>query len=269
MLHDAALGPATRPLKGFLLVATGVLQGGQLVEGEHDVGADLVLYLHGDLGRETVPVPVQVRLEPDAVLVHMRQPLLARGHGVVRPGRVHGGHVDDLLEPRAEAHHLEPTRVRERGPVPVHERAEPARRVQDLRPRLQVQVVGVGQQGLRAELLHGFGQHGFDRGFGPDGDERGRLDLAVRCGDGAGAAQELPALAAAWPCRRRRSRPDDGGHVSLSRAPTSRKRGCGAAPGGRIGLGAGPGTGREVSAGTVTVCQPRSANRQCECTSVG
>ena len=148
-------------------------------------------------GRETVPVPVQVRLEPDAVLVHMRQPLLAGGHGVVRTGHVHGGHVDDLLEARAEAHHLESAGVRERRPVPVHERAETAGRVQDFRARLQVQVVRIGQQSLRAELLHGFGQHGFDRGFGPDGDERGRLDLAVRCGDGAGAAQEVAAPAAA------------------------------------------------------------------------
>ena len=49
MFDDAALGPATRPFQGFLLVATGVLQCRQLVEGEHDVGADLVLHPHGDL----------------------------------------------------------------------------------------------------------------------------------------------------------------------------------------------------------------------------
>ncbi len=203
VLGDAPLGPAPGPLQGLLLVAAGVLQRGELVEREHDVRADLVLDVHGDLGAEAVPVAVEVALEPHAFLVHMGQAFLAGGDGVVRPRMVHRFHVDDLLEPRAQAHHLEPAGIGERGTAPVHERAQAAGLVQDVRARLQVQVVGVGQHGLRAEFGNGFRQHGLDRGLGADGDERRGLDLAVRGGDGAGPAQELTAVGGNLPGRRR------------------------------------------------------------------
>jgi hypothetical protein len=86
------------------------------------------------------------------------QALLAGRHGVVRTRGVHGLHIDDLLEPRAQAHHLEPAGVREGGTLPVHEGAQPAGLVQDVRTRLEVEVVGVGQQRLRPELRHGLRQ---------------------------------------------------------------------------------------------------------------
>ena len=62
---------------------------------------------------------------------------------------------------------------------------KPARLVDDVRARLQVQVVGVGQDRLRAELCHALRQHGLDRRLGADGDERRRLDIAVRGSDDA------------------------------------------------------------------------------------
>ena len=50
VLSDAAQRPQAGAFERLLLVATGVVEGGQLVEGEHDIGTDLVLNLHGHLG---------------------------------------------------------------------------------------------------------------------------------------------------------------------------------------------------------------------------
>ena len=75
------------------------------------------------------------------------------------------------------------------GPVPVHERPEPACLLDDVGPGLQVQVIGVGQNSLCAKLFHGFRQHRLDGGLGADGDERRRVDVAVRGADHAGATE--------------------------------------------------------------------------------
>ena len=192
VLVEAALGPSAGALERLLLVAAGVVQGGQLVEGEHDVRAEVVLDAHGHLGGEPVSVPGEVGLEPDAVVVDVGQALLAGGDGVVGAlplGRAGALHVDDLLEARAEAHHLEAARVREGRPGPVHERAEAAGLVQEVVTGLQVQVIRVGQQRLRAEVLHRLRQHRLDRGLRGHRDERRRLDPPVRRGDDARAAQ--------------------------------------------------------------------------------
>ena len=101
VLGHATLRPAVGAFHGTFLVAAGVHQRGQLVESEHDVGADLVLDAHGDFGGEPVQRAVERRLERHTVLVHEREPLLAFRDHVVRfhAGDVHG---ERLLEARAE-----------------------------------------------------------------------------------------------------------------------------------------------------------------------
>ena len=59
-------------------------------------------------------------------------------------------HRQHLLEPGAEREHLEAAGVGERRARPVHERPETAGLLDDVGSGLQVQVVGVGQHGLRA-----------------------------------------------------------------------------------------------------------------------
>ena len=192
MLVEAALRPAAGALERLLLVAAGVVERGQLVEREHDVRAEVVLDLQGALRSEPMLVTGEMALEPHAVVVHVGQALLAGGDGVVRAragGGVRALHVDDLLEPRAEGHHLEAARVREGGAGPVHEGPEAAGLVEEVVAGLEVQVVGVGQEGLGAEVLHRLGQDRLDRGLRGHRDERRRLDPPVRRGDDARAAQ--------------------------------------------------------------------------------
>ena len=171
-----------------LLVAAGVHQRGQLVEREDDVGTELMLDADRHLGGEPVGRPVQVRPERHAVVVDVGQPFLALGDDVVglHPRGVHRQH---LLEADAQRHHLEAAAVGERRPRPVHERAQAAGLVDDVRARLQVQVVGVGQNRLRTKLFHGLRQHRLDGGLGADGDERRRMDVTVRGADHPGAAE--------------------------------------------------------------------------------
>lgn len=54
MFGQAALSPPPGALQGFFLISAGVHKGGQLVEGEHDVGAEVVLDAHRHLGSETM-----------------------------------------------------------------------------------------------------------------------------------------------------------------------------------------------------------------------
>jgi hypothetical protein len=173
--HRPRLGSVQR----LLLVGAGVDQRGQFVEGEDDVGSELVLDPDRHLRGETVGGAVQMRDEGDAVVVDPGQALLSFGDEVIglNPAGVFHEH---LAEARAQRHDLEPAAVGERRPGPVHERPEAARLGDDVRPGLQVQVVGVGQHRLGAQLTHGLGQHGFHGGLGADRDERRGVDVAVR-----------------------------------------------------------------------------------------
>ena len=179
VLGDAALGPRLGAGDRLLLVLAGVHQRGQLVEGEDHVGAELVLDLHRHLGREPVRRPVEVAPERDTLVVDDGQPVLAWRDDVV--GRDAGGvHGERLLEAGAQAQHLEPAGVGERRPGPVHEAAETTGLLDDVGARLQVQVVGVRQQGLGAELTHRLREHRLDGGLRPDRDESGSADVTVR-----------------------------------------------------------------------------------------
>ena len=191
VLVEAALRPRVRARHRPLLVGAGVHQRGELVEREDDVGAQLVLNLHRHLGREPVPRPVEVRLEGHPVVVDVREALLALGDDVVG-AHAHRLHREHLLEPHPQRHHLEPAAVGEGRAVPVHERAEPAGLVDDVRARPQIEVVGIREQRLRPVLAHRLRQHRLDRRLGADRHERRRADLPVRGADRPGAA--VPAV---------------------------------------------------------------------------
>ena len=191
VLGHAALRPGVGAGDGPLLVLAGVQQRGALVEGEHDVGTDLVLHLHRHLGREPVHAAVEMGLERDPVVVDVREAVLALGDHLVRADRLRV-HRQDLLEADAEGEDLEAAAVGDGRAVPAHERREPARLVDDVGARLQVQVVGVGQDHLAAELAHGLRQHRLDGGLGPDRREGRRADVAVRRADDPGATRPGP-----------------------------------------------------------------------------
>ena len=58
-------------------------------------------------------------------------------------------------------------------------RTQPAGLVDDVGARLQIQVIGVGQDSLRAKFFHRFRQDSLDGGLGADCDERRSVDVAV------------------------------------------------------------------------------------------
>ncbi len=132
---DAALRPFVRAPQRLLLIATGIEQRGQLVEGEHDIRAEPVLDSHRHLRCEPVFRTVQMGAKGDAVVVDHRQALLALGDHLValHPDRLHGQH---LLEADPQRHDLETTAVGEGGTGPVHEPAQPAGLVHDVGPGL-------------------------------------------------------------------------------------------------------------------------------------
>jgi hypothetical protein len=176
------------PLHRLFLVAAGIDQRGQLIESEDDVRAELVLDPDRHLGREPVSRTVEMRPERDAVVVDMGEPLFALGDDVVGLDPL-GVHREDFLEAGTEREHLKPAAVGKRRPMPVHERAESARLLDDVWARLQIQVIRVCQDSLRAKFFHGFRHHGLDGGLGADSDERRRVDVAVRGADDAGTTE--------------------------------------------------------------------------------
>jgi hypothetical protein len=50
-------------------------------------------------------------------------------------------------------------------------------------------MVGIGQNSLCTKLFHGLRQNGLDGGLGAYGDERRRVDVAVRRADDAGTTK--------------------------------------------------------------------------------
>src|SRR5699024_11078637 len=94
-----------------------------------------------------------------------------------------------------QAHDLEAAGVGERRAGPVHELPQTAGLVDEVRSGLQVEVVGVGQHRLSAELGDLVGADGLDRGLRADRDERRGLDPAVRGADDTGAAARVQARA--------------------------------------------------------------------------
>lgn len=100
---------------------------------------------------------VQVRAKPDAVIVNIGETLLRRSHLGIRTARTGELLGEHLLETRTEREYLEAAGIGVGGARPVHESAKPARLVHNVRAGLQVEMVGVGEHGLRTEILDGLG----------------------------------------------------------------------------------------------------------------
>ena len=128
---------------------------GALVEHHHDVAAEGELDIDSRLGREQVLVAVQMRAEQDAVF---------------------GDRAETV-----QAEDLETARVGEDGARPVHETVEAAEFVDGLVAGAKVEMVRVGQDDARVEIVEQIArQQAFDRGLGPDRHEDRRLDVAMR-----------------------------------------------------------------------------------------
>ena len=115
MLDQAAPRPRVRALERFDLVAARVQQRRQLVEGEHDVGAQLMLDAHRHLGGEAVFRAIDVAGEHDAVIVDDGVRGLDRLHLDGRVARIGvAGKLlrEDLLEASAQGEDLEAARIR-------------------------------------------------------------------------------------------------------------------------------------------------------------
>src|SRR6185437_1992632 len=68
----------------------------------------------------------------------------------------------------------------EEGMRPGGEAVQAAQLADEIMPRPQIKVIGVGQDDLSAQGLELALGHGLDRGPGADGHEAGGLDRAVR-----------------------------------------------------------------------------------------
>ena len=87
--------------------------------------------------------------------------------------------LGDLAQPR-EREHLKPARVRENRAVPAHEAVQPAQLAHHIIARTQMQMIGIRQLDLAAELLQVEGADAaLDGGLRPDIHENRRLHHAA------------------------------------------------------------------------------------------
>jgi len=126
-----------------------------------DVGAQRLLHLDGDLGREEVGRAVDRRAELDAGL-------------------------GDLSELR-EAEHLEPAGVGQDRAVPAHEAMQPAELADEVVSGPEKQMVRVGEHDLGAGRAEVVGPERLHGGVRADRHEDRRLDDAVRGRQAPGA----------------------------------------------------------------------------------
>ena len=133
-----------------------------LVEGHHDVGADHALGVDDALGGEQVLRPVDVGAEVAPLLLQFAA--------------------------RREREDLESAAVGEHGPLPGREAVHAPGPLDDLHARTHVEMVGVGQDDLRAGLLlHVAVEEPLDRGGRAHGHEDRGAHRAVVGGELAGA----------------------------------------------------------------------------------
>jgi len=108
-----------------ILAADRVLRA--FVERHQDIAAVSQLHIHRGFRSKRVQIAVQMRPEYHAV-------------------------IGDFPHP-AQAEDLEAARIREDGVGPRHEAVQPTQPADGLMPRAQIQMVGVGQQDLHAEIV--------------------------------------------------------------------------------------------------------------------
>ena len=90
------------------------------------------------------------------------------------------GHAFFLdLADAGKGEYLKPAAVGQDGLGPGHELMQAARLADQVFAGAKVQVIGVGEHDLRADLQHFPGGHGLDGGHGAHGHIHGRVDVAV------------------------------------------------------------------------------------------
>ena len=87
--------------------------------------------------------------------------------------------------------HLEAAAVGQDGMGPIHEGMQPARFLHNVLAGAEMEMIGVGQNDFRAQLLHFPRSHGLHGRLGANGHVNGRGDIAVR---GMHHAQPRPGL---------------------------------------------------------------------------
>jgi hypothetical protein len=134
----------------------GVIHGGRhaLVQRHHDVRANRLLCGDAEFGTQADGAVVDVAPELGAVLTHV---------AAVWQGE-----------------DLEAARIGEHRAWPVHEGLDAAELFELCRPGTQQQVIGVGQQHLRAALQEVIATLATHRGMRAHRHERGRQDFVVR-----------------------------------------------------------------------------------------
>jgi hypothetical protein len=151
----AGVRPEAGQSHRLLELAAGRVGGRADVEAHRDVGAELGLRAGGQLRCQARRVAVVDRAEGDAVVVQ----------------------AEDRV---AEREDLEAAGVGQDRAVPAHEGVQPAELGDRLRAGTEVQVVGVAEQDLGAEVAQLAGVDALDRGLGADGHEGRRAQLTVR-----------------------------------------------------------------------------------------
>ena len=96
---------------------------------------------------------------------------------------------ENLLEAGTQRQNLEAAGIGIGGTRPVHELTKAARLVNDVRPGLQVQVVGVGEHRLRTQASNHLGSEGLHVRLRADRNESRGADVAVRGMNHAGAPE--------------------------------------------------------------------------------
>src|SRR3989338_2424613 len=128
-----------------------------------------------------------VRSERNTLVVDDRQLSVLASHVFVENDqRLLGRRVffdefgNRFSECNAKREYLETARVGHRGAFPIHKLREAARGFHRTFSRLKIQVVGVSEDHLRAELLKGVRKDAFYIRLRSDRNEGGRLDVPVR-----------------------------------------------------------------------------------------
>ncbi len=169
VFRNTTLSPAMRTFHGGRGVFLISVVRGALVKRHDDVGAEFVLDVYRCFGREDMFGTVYVRAKGDAVF------------GDLGELGVFGAVAFLTLFLEAEGEDLKTTTVSKHWAVPVHKFVHAAGLVDEVFARLEVEVVGVGEDDLcvhREELVR---VQTFDGGLGPDGHEDRRLNVAMVC----------------------------------------------------------------------------------------
>src|SRR5260370_41295197 len=147
-----------RPFRGALHCGCGMAarRGAldALIEHHGNVGAKRELHLDGLLRRQQTFRGIQVRQEEHALVRDFPQP----------------GKAEDLISAR-----IGQDRAR-----PGHELVQAAQIADERVSRPEIEMIGVGEKNLRAEIFEGLLRKSLDRPGRADGQEHGRVNRAVR-----------------------------------------------------------------------------------------